>query len=146
MTVFVYYTPHISAPINDRRSGTLRVGWNDPEPIRVTRGWDEVLHFAFRDYIQRTYNIIGQSITARLYNTENVEVWNGTISPTSSVDAGIGFLVIGASATESLSPGLYSLIIEFVDNRGRTRIAQTAQSKPRFIVEILDQTTVDLNI
>lgn len=144
MIVYAYYTPFAASPINDRRGGTYRVGSDNPDPIQVTRGWDSVLYFAFRNHLQRPYFTVGQTITARIYNTENTEIWSGDLVADPLVN-GSASLVLNARATEALQPGLYSLVIELTDDRGRTILAQTVRSKPRFVVEVLDQTTVDLN-
>jgi len=145
MTVYAYYTPYIASPVNDQRSGTYRVGSDNPDPIQITKGWDSILYFAFRDHRQRAYLTIGQTITARIYNTENVEVWNGTMVADPLTD-GAASLVINAAANSAFEPGLYSLVIEVTDDRGRIILAQTIRSKPRFVLEVLDTTTISLNI
>lgn len=144
MTIFVYNTPYIASPVNDRRGGTYRVGSDNPDPIQVTKGWDSILYFAFRNHTQRVYQTTGQTITARMFNTENVEVFSKTLISDPLVD-GAAQLIITASESNTLLPGLHSLVIEVTDEFNRTQLAQTTRSKPRFVVEILDQTTVDLN-
>lgn len=145
MTVFAFHTPQIASPINDQRAGTYRVASDNPDPIQITRGWDAVLYFAFRNHTQRPYLINGRTVTARLFNPENVEVWNGTFVADPLV-TGTAQLVISDAATTSFEPGLYSMVIEYADDRGRVQLAQTTRSRPRFVVEVLDQTTVNLNI
>lgn len=144
MTVFVYHTPQVASPSETRRAGTYRISSNNSDPIRFTRGWDTVLYFAFRDHTQRPYFMTGRTVTARLYNTENVEVWNGTMTPDALVD-GAASLVIGKAQTETLQPGLYSMVVEYQDDYNRTLVAYTSHSLNRFVVEVLNQTTVDLN-
>lgn len=144
MTIFVYHTPAVASPINDRRGGTYRVGSDNPDPIQITKGWDSVLHFAFRDYRQRAFLTVGRTITARIYNTENVEMWNGTLVSDPLVDAAAN-LVISSEVSDTFPAGLYGLMIEVTDEFGRTMLAQTTRSLPRFVLEVLDQTTVDLN-
>lgn len=143
MTVFVYNTPHVASPVNDRRGGTYRVGSDNPDPIQITKGWDAILYFAFRYHTQSVYNVTGQTVTGRLYNTENVEIWNGSFIANPLVD-GAAELKITSAATQSFSAGLYSLVIEY-DDRGRTYLAQTTRSNPRFVIEVLDTTTVSVN-
>lgn len=145
MTVYAFHTPHIASPVNDRRAGTYRIGSDNPDPIQVTRGWDAVLYFAFRNHTQRPYLTTGRTVTARIYNTENVEVWNGTLVSDPLVD-GAASLVMNSATTNTFEAGLYSLAIEYNDDRGRTLLAQTTRSKPRFVLEVLDNTTVSLNI
>jgi hypothetical protein len=144
MTVYAYHTPQVSTPINSSRAGTYRIGWNNPDPIQISKGWDAVLNFAFRNHTQKPYMTLGRTITARIYNTENVEVWNGTMVA-DPVSDGAAILIISNQVTNTFQAGLYSLVIEIEDDFGRTLLAQTAQSKPRFVVEVLDHTTVDLN-
>lgn len=144
MTVYVYHTPQIAAPINDSRAGTYRIGWNNPDPIQINKGWDAVLYFAFRTHTQRPYLTIGRTITARIYNTENVEVWNGKLVSDPITDSA-ATLVMSNQITNTFPAGLYSMVIEVEDDFGRVMLAQTAQSRPRFVVEVLDHTTVDLN-
>jgi hypothetical protein len=83
-------------------------------------------------------------ITARIYNNENTEVWTGPLR-TNSLVASASQLVISKLVTETLLPGLYSMVIEYEDELGRTMLAQTTRSLPRFVVNVIDQTTVDLN-
>jgi len=145
MTVFAYYTPHIASPVNDRRAGTYRIGSNSPDPIQINKGWDAVLYFAFRNHTQRPYHVQGRSVTGRLFNTENVEVWSGALVADVLTD-GAAQIVMASSVTDTLQAGLYSLVIEYEDDRGRTLVASTSQSLNRFVVEVLDNTTVSLNI
>jgi len=145
MTVFVYHTPQVASPSETRRGGTYRISSNDDNPIKITRGWDKVMYFAFRDYTQRPFFLTGRTVTARLYNTENVEVWTGEMLPDAIVD-GAASLVMPKVQTETLQPGLYSLVVEYSDDFGRTLLAHTTHSLNRLVVEILDQTTVNLNI
>ena len=145
MTVYAYHTPYIASPINDRRAGTYRVASDNPDPIQITKGWDAVLYFAFRNHTQRPYFTTGSVIVARIYNTENTEVWSGNMVPDPLVE-GTANLVIGSSATGAFGAGLYSLTIEITDDRGRNLLVQTTRSMPRFVVEVLDNTTVSLNI
>lgn len=144
MTVYAYYTPFVSAPINERRAGTYRVGWNNPDPIVIHKGWDSVLNFAFRNHTQRVYQTLGREFTARIYNNEKTEIWNGRLVA-DPVAEGAANLVISSQVTNTFQAGLYSMIIEVVDDFGRTEVANTAQSRHRFVVEVLDQTTIDLN-
>ena len=144
MTVFAYYTPQVASPINDRRAGTYRIGSDNPDPILIYRGWDAVLNFAFRGYDHRPFLTTGRVITARIYNNENTEVWTGPLR-SNSIVTGAAVLVISKMASETLQPGLYSMVIEYEDEQGRTMLAQTTRSLPRFVVSVIDQTTVDLN-
>ena len=145
MTVYAYHTPTIASPVNDRRAGTIRVGSDDPDPILVTRGWAAILYFAFRNHTQRPYFTTGRSITARIFNTENTEIWSGPLVSDALVE-GAAELVLSDSVTSAFAPGLYSLAIEYTDDRGRVLLAKTTRSRPRFVLEVLDTTTVDLNI
>jgi len=145
MTVFAYHTPYIASPINDRRAGTYRIGSNTPDPIQINKGWDAVLYFAFRNHLQRPFHVHGRSVLGRLYNMENVEVWSGEMVSDVLTD-GAAQLIINSVTTSAFLPGLYSLIIEYDDDRGRTLIANTSQSLNRFVVEVLDKTTLSLNI
>ncbi len=146
MTVYVYNTPHVSSPINDRRAGTYRVGSDSPDPIQIYKGWDTVLYFAFRNHTNRAYLTVGSTITARVYNTENVEVFEGTMVSDPLMD-GAATLFMNAAQTDIFEAGLYSMIVEVTDERGRTLVAQTStRSLPRFVIEVIDQTTVALNI
>lgn len=145
MTVFAYYTPFVASPINDRRAGTYRIGSDSPDPIQIYKGWDAILRFAFRDYTQRAYLTNGRTITARMFNAENVEVYSGTLVSDALTD-GAATLVLASQATAVFVPDLYSLILEVEDEFGRKIIAQTStRSLPRFVVEVIDQTTVNLN-
>lgn len=145
MTVIAIHTPQVASPINDQRAGTYRVGSDNPDPIQITKGWDAVLYFAFRNHTQRVYQTTGRIIIARMYNTENTEVWNGAMVADPLV-AGAASLTINRTATTSFPAGLYSLVIEYVDDHNRTMIANTTRSLPRFNVEVIDITTVSLNI
>ena len=144
MTVFAYHTPTVASPINDRRGGTTRVGSDDPEPIRITKGWDEILHFAFRGHNQRPYFVEGRTVTARIFNTENTEIWSGPFVPDPLI-TGAAYLVVNSNATGSFEAGLYRMAIEYSDDFGYTMLAKTTRSLPSFVVEILDTTTVTLN-
>lgn len=145
MTVFAYHTPYIASPVNDRRAGTYRVGSDSPDPIQIYKGWDTVLNFAFRDHTQRTYLTNGRTITARMFNGENVEIFSKTLVSDALVD-GAASLVLNSQTTSTFQPDLYSMVIEVEDEFGRTTLAQTStRSLPRFVVEVLDQTTVSLN-
>lgn len=144
MTVFVYNTPTVASPINDRRGGTIRVGSDNPDPIHITRGWDAVLYFAFRNHTQRPYDLTGRTVTGRIFNSTNVEMWNGELTA-DPLTKGAGNLVMNSAATETFEAGLYSLAIEYVDDYGRILLAQTTRSRPRFVLEVLDTTTVSLN-
>jgi len=143
MTVYAYHTPVVASPVDDRRAGTYRVGSDNPDPIQISRGWDSVLYFAFRNYQQRPFLTLGRTITARIYNRDNVEIWNGGLTADPLV-AGAASLVMTSSATSAIEAGFYSLVIEYEDDRGRTLQAQTTRSLPRFVIEVLDQTTVDI--
>mgnify|MGYP003565499660 CR=1 FL=1 len=145
MTVYAYYTPFVSSPINDRRAGTYRVGSDSPNPIQIYRGWDTVMHFAFRTFRAQPYPTIGRTLTGRVFSTENVEILSKTLIPDPLVD-GVASLVLNSSQTELIQPSLYSLILEVEDEFGRTTIAQTnTRGLPRFVVEVVDQTTIALN-
>jgi len=145
MTVYAYHTPYIASPVNDRRAGTYRVNSDNPDPIQISKGWDAILYFAFRKHTHRPYFTIGRTITARIFNTENTEVWSGPMVADPIVD-GAATLVMNSVATGAFEAGLYSLSIEYTDDRGRTLLAQTTRSLPRFVLEVLDSTTVSLNI
>jgi hypothetical protein len=145
MTVYAIHTPQVASPINDQRAGTYRVGSDNPDPIQITKGWDAVLYFAFRNHMQRVYHTTGRTITGRIFNTENTEIWNGIILADPLI-AGAASLTISRNATTSFPAGLYSLVVEYVDDHNRTMIASTTRSLPRFIVEVIDITTVSLNI
>ena len=144
MTIFAYYTPTVASPINDKRAGTIRVGSDAGSKIKIGKGWDITLRFAFRDFTNRKFFLTGRDVTARIYNTENVEIWNGSVSADATVD-GLGNLVIPKSATTAFESGLYSLVIEYNDDHGKKQLAQSAQSLPRHILEVIDFTTVSLN-
>jgi len=145
MTVYIYHTPHVATPINDRRAGTYRVGSDHPDPIQITRGWDAVLHFAFRKHSNRPYLTVGRTITARIFNTENTQVWSGNLVPEPTLGSS-ATLVINSIQTGTFQAGLYYLVVEVTDDNGRTLIAKTTRSMPRFVLQVLDITTVDLNI
>ena len=145
MTVFVYNTPQVASPVNDRRAGTIRVGSDSPDPIQVLKGWDTFLYFAFRDINQKAFLLQGRTVTARLYNQENVELWNGNLTANPTVN-GAATLKLLTSATASLEAGLYNLIIEYEDDFGNVQAAMTMRSRPRFVIDLVDYTTVDLNI
>lgn len=144
MTVFAYHTPQVASPINDRRAGTYRIGSDSPDPIQIYRGWDLVLYFAFRDHNYRPFMTTGRLITARIYNNENTQIWSGQMMPHALVE-GAAQLVMGSTVTSTIPAGLYSMVIEYDDEQGRTMLAQTTRSLPRFVVSVIDQTTVDLN-
>jgi hypothetical protein len=143
--IYVYHTPHVASPTNDRRAGTYRVSSDNPNPIQVAKGWDAVVYFAFRNYNQQPCFIAGRTVTARIYNTENVEVWNGPMIADVLVE-GTATLIMNSAATGALSAGLYSLVIEYTDDQGRILLAKTGRSLPRFILEVIDNTTISLNI
>ena len=104
MTVFVYYTPQIASPINDRRGGTYRVGSNGPDPIRMYKGWDSIMYFALRNHTQTPYSVTGRNVTARMYNTENTEVWSGALIADPLVE-GAASVVMSSATTSSFDPG-----------------------------------------
>jgi hypothetical protein len=145
MTIYVFHTPYVASPVNDRRAGTYRVASDSPNPIQISKGWDAVLYFAFRNHTHRPYLTIGRTITARIYNTENVEIWNGELVPDPLVD-GAATLVINKAATTSFPAGLHSIAIEYTDDMNNTLLAQTTRSLPRFVLEVIDNTTISLNI
>jgi hypothetical protein len=140
MTVYAYHTPHIASPVNDQRAGTHRIGSDDPEPIEITKGWTAVIYFAFRDHRQRPYFTNGRTITARLFTPHNFEIFSGELTSDPLV-AGAAQLVIDSRDTDFFDAGLYSLSIEYTDDRGRVLLAQTMRSRPRFVLEVLDTTT-----
>lgn len=145
MTVFAYYTPFVASPVNDRRAGTYRVGSDSPRPIQIYKGWDAVLNFAFRDHTQRPYLTNGRTITARMFNGENVEIYSATLVSNILTD-GAASLVLSSQVTNTLVPDLYSMVLEIEDEFGRKMLAQSSsRSLPRFVVEVIDQTTVSLN-
>jgi hypothetical protein len=59
---------------------------------------------------------------------------------------GTATLIMNSAATGALSAGLYSLVIEYTDDQGRILLAKTGRSLPRFILEVIDNTTISLNI
>lgn len=144
MTIYAYHTPTVASPINDRRAGTIRVGSDNPTPVRITRDWDAVLYFAFRQHNQRPFPITGSTITARIFNTENTQVWSGGFVE-DPLTTGAASLVINSVATGALKAGLYSMVIEYTDVLGRTMLAQSMNSLPRHVVEVIDFNTVSLN-
>jgi hypothetical protein len=144
MTIYAYHTLYAASPVNDQRAGTIRVGSDHPEPVRITSGWDAVLHFAFRNHNQRPFFTIGTTITARIFNTENTQVWAGDFVSDPLI-TGAANLVINNVATSGMAAGLYSMVIEYTDDRGRTMLAQTTNSLPRFVVEVIDFNTISLN-
>lgn len=145
MNIYAFYTPYVSMPSNDARAGTYRAGSDSPTVIRVYRGWDNVLSFAFRDNNQKPFITSGRSITARMFNSENVEVVTQPLLANPLVD-GAATLILGANVTNGLAPALYSLVLEIETDQGQKILAQTVQrSLPRFVIEIIDQTTVSLN-
>ncbi len=144
MTVFAYHTPQIASPINDRRGGTYRIGSDSPDPITIYRGWDLVLYFAFRDHIHRPFMVTGRTVTARIFNNENTQVWSGPLVA-HALTVGAAQLVMSNTVTSTLLPGLYSMVIEYADEQGRVQLAQTTRSLPRFVVSVIDQTTVNIN-
>lgn len=144
MTIFAYHTPYIASPSNTRRAGTYRISSDDPSPIKISKGWDTVLYFAFRDHMQRPMMTAGRTISAKIYNSENVMVWDGPLVVDALTD-GAATLVMGKQATSVFSAGLYSMAIEYTDDMGRTMLAQTQRSLPRFVVEVIDFTTISLN-
>lgn len=145
MTVIVYHTPQVATPINDRRGGTYRIGSDNVNPIIIYRGWDALLNFAFRDQNQRPFMVTGRQAVARIYNNENVQVLSGNLIADPLTD-GAATLILGANATNTLNFGLYSMVIEYQDDHSRTLLAKTSRSLPRFVVQVIDQTTVELNI
>jgi hypothetical protein len=58
---------------------------------------------------------------------------------------GAANLVINSVATDGMAAGLYSMVIEYTDDRGRTMLAQTTNSLPRFVVEVIDFNDISLN-
>jgi hypothetical protein len=144
MTIYAYHTPYAASPVNDQRAGTIRVGSDHPEPVRITTGWDAVLYFAFRNHNQRPYFTNGTTITARIFNTENTQVWVGDFVSDPLI-TGAATLVINSVATGAMLAGLYSMVIEYTDDRGRAMLAQTTNSLPRFVVEVIDFNTISLN-
>lgn len=145
MTVFAYYTPQVASPVNDRRAGTIRVGSDSPAPIKVMKGWDAELHFAFRDLKQKAFLLNGRNVTARLFNQENVELWSGPVRIDPILD-GAATLTLSKSVTNPLTAGLYNLVLEYTNDMGNIMPALTVRSLPRFVVDIVDLVTVNLNV
>jgi hypothetical protein len=144
MTVYVFHTPTVASPINDRRAGTYRIGSDNPNPIKITKGWDAELYFAFRDHRQHAVHTIGLVITARIFNTENTEVWSNNLVA-DTMTAGAATLMLDDVSTGTFSAGLYSMVIEYTDNFGKTHLAQTHHRHSRFVVEVIDITTFSPN-
>lgn len=145
MTVFAYYTPQKASPVNDKRAGTIRVGSDSPTPIQVMKGWDSILHFAFRDMKQKAFLLPGRDVTAYLFNQENTQLYSAAliIDPISD---GSGRLVLSKSVTDPLEGGLYNLIITYTDDFGNVIPAQTVRSQARFVIELVDFITPSPNI
>jgi hypothetical protein len=144
MTIFAYHTNYAASPVNDQRAGTIRVGSDHPEPVRFTRGWDAVLHFAFRNHNQKPFLTSGSTITARFFNTENTEVLARDFVSDPLI-TGAATLVLNSVATSMFAAGLYVMVIEYTDDHGRVMLAQSTHSLPRHVVEVIDITTVSLN-
>lgn len=144
MTVYAYHTPRVASPINDRRAGTYRVGSDNPDPIKITKGWDAILYFAFRDHNQRHFSTLGQTITARIFNIENTEVHSGQMI-VDGLTAGAATLMLNTTDTSALAAGLYNMVIEYTDDFGNTLLATTHHSQPRFVIEVIDITTFSPN-
>jgi hypothetical protein len=144
MTVYVFHTPIVASPINDRRAGTYRVGSDNPNPIKITTGWASSLYFAFRNHRQHAVQTIGMTITARIFNTENTEVYSNTLSP-DDISTGAATLTLSENETLALSAGLYTMAIEYTDEFGNKHLAQTHHSHSLFVVEVIDITTFSPN-
>jgi hypothetical protein len=144
MTIFAYHTNYAASPVNDQRAGTIRVGSDHPDPIQFTKGWDTVLYFAFRNHNQRPFLTTGTTITARFFNTENTQVLASEFVSDPLI-TGAATLVLNSVSTDAFTAGLYSMVIEYTDDRGNVLLAQTTHSRPRFVVEVLDINTVSLN-
>jgi hypothetical protein len=144
MAIYAYHSSQTVSPINDTRAGTIRIGSDNPSPIVVSKGWDAVLHFSFRDDNQRPFILLGYQVVARIFNNENTQIWNGNILPDANSTSS-GVLVLSKQLTTTLLPGLYSIILEYSKGNGQTFIMKTTRSLPRFIMEVIDQTTVTIN-
>lgn len=145
MSVFAYYTPQVASPINDRRAGTIRVGSDSPSVIQVMKGWDAQLYFAFRDMKQKALLLEGRTVTAILYNQENTQLWTGAMNVDLLVD-GAASVKLSKSVTDPLSAGLYNLVLTYVDDFGTELPVMTMRSAPRFVIELVDLVTVNLNV
>ena len=135
--IYAYYTPHIASPVNDRRAGTIRQGWDDPQPIQVTKGYDNFLIFSFRDELQKRMFLRGRTITGKVYNNDGIEMFTGELDILVT-DEGLAKFTITKFQSDTMPTGLYNLVITYTDDRGIEQIANTVRSKPRFVIDVID--------
>lgn len=135
--IYAYYTPHIASPVNDRRAGTIRLGWDDPQPIQVTSGYDNFLIFSFRDERQKRMFLRGRTLTGKVYNNDGIEMFSSELDILVT-EEGLAKFTISKFQSRALTPGLYNLVLTYTDDAGTEQIANTVRSKPRFVIDVID--------
>ena len=135
--IYAYYTPHIASPVNDRRAGTIRLGWDDPQPIQVTAGYDNFLIFSFRDERQKRMFLRGRTLTGKVYNNDGIEMFSSELDILVT-EEGLAKFTISKFQSRALTPGLYNLVLTYTDDAGTEQIANTVRSKPRFVIDVID--------
>lgn len=135
--IYAYYTPHIASPVNEKRAGTSRIGWDDPQPIQITAGYDNYLLFSFRDENQRRVFLRGRTLTGKIFNHEGVEIFSDELDILSTEES-LAKLTISKMQSNVFVPGLYSLVLSHSDDRGIEEVIGTARSKFRFVIDIID--------
>jgi hypothetical protein len=135
--IHAYYTPHIASPVNDRRAGTIRRGWDTPQPIQVTKGYDNYLIFSFRAENQKRMSLRGKTLTGKVYNHNGIEMFSDNLDVLITND-GLAKFTITKSQSRALELGLYNLVLTYTDDNGAEQIANTSRSKPRFVIDVID--------
>lgn len=135
--IYAFYTPTKVVPINKRRAGTIRVGWDNPQFVKITAGFDSELFFTFRDHTQQSFMLTGRNLSGIVYDQSGIEVLNKSLT-VDATDQSVAKFQINKFESRSLIPGLYNLIISYTDDAGIEQVANTARSNSRFVLEIID--------
>ena len=135
--IYAYYTPHVASPVNDQRAGTIRIGWDDPQPIQCTSGYDNYLIFAFRDEKQKRFFLNGRTLTGKVFNNDGIEMLSKELDVLVN-DRGLAKFEITKFESSTFEPGFYNLVLSYTDDIGSEQIANTVRGRPRFVLDFID--------
>jgi hypothetical protein len=139
MSVTAYYVEAKASPINQKRSGTIRIGSDSPNPIMLNKGFANSIMFAFVDSNNHAVLLDGVEYSISLYNRHNSLLASSDLVAVADTP-GLGRVSFSSGQIAMLEAGLYNLVIS-------TRISnllvpiKSSHGTIRFEIEVVDYIT-----
>ena len=135
MTYYVNHTPYIVSLRNDKKARTIRLGFDDPQPIHISIGYENTLYFQLQDESNATVNLSGMNLTAVVSTYNGIKILEKKLTEYSA-NTEIMVLSINKYESEILESGLFRMDIIIKHDTGLEEVARSLRGRQGFVLNV----------